>query len=198
MNEGYYKEIFDRYGGIMRAKQLDAEKVFYAKRQRLIKNGYVEKVRTGYYQWVDPEDFSEIDTVKRLFPDAIFCMDTALIYYGYSDRIPREWHVAVSKDSGKSRFRIDIPRVRAYYVEPSLLEIGLTTGEKDGHSLRIYDRERVICDCLRYRKKIDREIFTKAIRTYVMDPQKNLHRLLEYAEQLRVKKIATDLIDVWL
>ena len=198
MNEGYYKEIFDRYGGMMRAKQLDAEKVFYAKRQKLIQNGYIEKVRTGYYQWIDPEDFSEVGTVKRLFPDAIFCMDTALLHYGYSDRTPMEWHLAVSKDSGKSRFNIDYPHVKAYYLEPTLLEMGLTTGEKDGHIIRIYDRDRVICDCLRYRNKMDKEIFNKAIRAYVTDPHKNIPRLLGYAERLRVKKVAVDLIGVWL
>ena len=198
MNAGYYKEIFDRYDGMMRAKQLDAEKVFYTKRQKLIQNGYIEKVRTGYYQWIDPEDFSEVGTVKRLFPDAIFCMDTALLHYGYSDRTPMEWHLAVSKDSGKSRFKIAYPHVKAYYLEPTLLEMGLTTGEKDGHSIRIYDRDRVICDCLRYRNKMDREMFNKAIRAYVTDPQKNIPRLLDYAERLRVKKVAVDLIGVWL
>ena len=198
MNAGYYKEIFDRYDGMMRAKQLDEEKVFYAKRQKLIQNGYIEKVLTGYYQWIDPEDFSEVGTVKRLFPDAIFCMDTALLHYGYSDRTPMEWHLAVSKDSGKSRFKIDYPHVKAYYLEPTLLEMGLTTGEKDGHSIRIYDRDRVICDCLRYRNKMDREMFNKAIRAYVSDPQKNISRLMDYAERLRVKKVAVDLIGVWL
>lgn len=198
MDAGYYKEIFDRYDGMMRAKQLDEEKVFYAKRQKLIQHGYIEKVRTGYYQWIDPEDFSEVGTVKRLFPDAIFCMDTALLYYGYSDRTPLEWHLAVSKDSGKSRFKIDYPHVKAYYLEPTLLEMGLTTGEKDGHSIRIYDRDRVICDCLRYRNKMDREMFNKAIRAYVTDPQKNISRLMDYAERLRVKKVAVDLISVWL
>ena len=198
MNAGYYKEIFDRYDGMMRAKQLDAEKVFYAKRQKLIQNGYIEKVRTGYYQWIDPEDFSEVGTVKRLFPDAIFCMDTALLHYGYSDRTPMEWHLAVSKDSGKSRFKIDYPHVKAYYLEPTLLEMGLTTGEKDGRIIRIYDRDRVICDCLRYRNKMDKEIFNKAIQNYIADPGKNIPNLLAYASALRVKTPVKELIGVWL
>ena len=94
----YYKEIFDRYGGMMRAGQLEQEHIFYRVRQQLIEGGYIEKVRRGYYQWVDPEDFSEVGTITRLFPDAILCMDTALRYYGYSDRTPGSWHLAVSKD----------------------------------------------------------------------------------------------------
>ena len=194
----YYKEIFDRYGGMMRAGQLEQEHIFYRVRQQLIEGGYIEKVRRGYYQWVDPDDFSEVGTITRLFPDAILCMDTALRYYGYSDRTPGSWHLAVSKDSGKSRFHIDYPFVRPYYVEPALLELGLTTGEMDGHTVRIYDKDRVVCDCLRYRNKMDKEIFNKAVRNYINDPGKSIPKLLEYAQPLRVKKIAKDLIGVWL
>ena len=120
-----YKKIFERYGGIMRTKDLQKEKVQYRALQRLIDQGAVEKVRYGYYQWIDPEDFSEFVTVSRLFPDAVFCMETALRYYGYSDRNPTEWHMAVSKDSGKSRFKIDYPFVKPYYVDPACLEVGL-------------------------------------------------------------------------
>ena len=197
-NISYYKEIFDRYGGMMRAKNLEKEHIFYVVRQQLITDGYIEKVRRGYYQWVDHEDFSEVSTITRLFPDAILCMETALRYYGYSDRNPADWHLAVNKDSGKSRFNIDYPFVKPYYIEPALLELGLITGEMDGHTVRIYDKDRVICDCLRYRNKMDKEIFNKAIQNYISDPGKSIPKLLEYAGPLRVKKIAKDLIGVWL
>lgn len=194
----YYKSVFDKYGGMMRTTQLAEEKIFYPQREKLIADGYVEKIRRGYYQWMNPDDFSEVGTVIRLFPDAILCMDTALRYYGYSDRTPGDWHLAVSKDSGKSRFKIDYPFVKPYYVEPSLLELGLTTGTMDGHTIRIYDKDRLICDCLRYRNKMDKEIFNKAIQNYIADPEKSIPKLMEYAGPLRVKKLAKDLIGVWL
>ena len=194
----YYKSIFDKYGGMMRTTQLAEEKIFYPQREKLIADGYVEKIRRGYYQWVNPDDFSEVGTVIRLFPDAILCMDTALYYYGYSDRTPGDWHLAVSKDSGKSRFKIDYPFVKPYYVEPAVLELGLTTGTMDGHAIRIYDKDRLICDCLRYRNKMDKEIFNKAIQKYIADPEKSIPKLMEYAGPLRVKKLAKDLIGVWL
>ena len=194
----YYKSIFDKYGGMMRTTQLAEEKIFYPQREKLIADGYVEKIRRGYYQWINPDDFSEVGTVIRLFPDAILCMDTALRYYGYSDRTPGDWHLAVSKDSGKSRFRIDYPFVKPYYVEPAVLELGLTTGTMDGHAIRIYDKDRLICDCLRYRNKMDKEIFNKAIQKYIADPEKSIPKLMEYAGPLRVKKLAKDLIGVWL
>lgn len=193
-----YKKIFERYGGMMRTKDLQKEKIQYRTLQRLIDQEVVEKVRYGYYQWINPEDFSEVGTVIRLFPDAVFCMETALRYYEYSDRTPAEWHLAVSKDSGKSRFKIDYPFVKPHYMEPSWLEVGLTSGTMDGHKVRIYDKDRVICDCLRYRNKMDKEIFNKAVQRYIADPEKSIPHLLEYAEVLRVKKIVKELIGVWL
>lgn len=193
-----YKKIFDRYGGMMRTKDLQKEKIQYRTLQRLIDQEVVEKVRYGYYQWINPEDFSEVGTVIRLFPDAVFCMETALRYYEYSDRTPAEWHLAVSKDSGKSRFKIDYPFVKPHYMEPSWLEVGLTSGTMDGNKVRIYDKDRVICDCLRYRNKMDKEIFNKAVQRYIADPEKNIPHLLEYAEVLRVKRIVKELIGVWL
>jgi len=125
-------------------------------------------------------------------------MDTALFYYGYSDRTPNAWHLAVSKDSGKSRFKIDYPSVRPYFVEPYLLNLGLTSGDIDSNPVRIYDKERTICDCLRYRNKMDREIFVKAIQGYVNDTSKNIPRLMNYAKKLRATNTVKNLVGVWL
>ena len=49
-----------------------------------------------------------------------------------------------------------------------------------------------------YRNKMDKEIFNKAIQNYIADPEKSIPKLMEYAGPLRVKKLAKDLIGVWL
>ncbi len=115
------KEIFTARNGIMRTGELHDEHLYYNDIQALINRGIIEKVRYGYYQLIDSEDLSEVLVITRLFPDAILCMDTALFYYRYSDRTPLAWHLAVSKDSGKSRFNIDYPFIKPYYIEPSIL-----------------------------------------------------------------------------
>lgn len=192
------KEIFQRYGGIMRTSQLSKEKIYYPNITFLIKEGVVEKVRTGYYQWIDGENLSEAATIVRLFPDGILCMETALRHYGYSDRTPAEWHIAVNKYSNRNRFKIDYPFVKPYFVAPDLLEIGLCEQEIDGNKVRMYDKERVICDCLRYRNKMDKEIFNKAIQGYVSDTSKSIPKLMEYAEPMRCQTLAKNLIGIWL
>ena len=192
------KQIFDEHGGMLRTRELYAHKVFYNDVQQLVKDGLVEKIRYGYYQWIDEDNPSEARLINQLFPDGILNMDTALFYYGYSDRTPNAWHLAVSKDSGKSRFKIDYPFVHPYFVEPDLLSLGLTSGDIDSNPVRIYDKERTICDCLRYRNKMDREIFVKAIQGYVNDTSKNIPRLMNYAKKLRATNTVKNLVGVWL
>ena len=192
------KEIFAQHGGIMRRTELSQEKIYYHEITKLINEGFIEKVRTGYYQWIDMDNLSEVITVNRLFPDGILCMDTALRHYGYSDRTPAEWHIAVSKYSNRTRFKIDYPFVKPYFVAPDVLEIGLCEQEIDGNKVRMYDKERVICDCLRYRNKMDKEIFNKAIQGYVRDTSKSIPKLMEYSVPLRCQKLVKDLIGVWL
>ena len=192
------KKMFADHSGMLRTSDLSHARIYYKDIQMLIEKGLIEKIRTGYYQWIDQDSPGEVVTISQLFPDAILCMETALLYYGYSDRTPRQWTLAVSKDSSKSRFKIDYPFVKPYYVEPNLLEIGLTSGFIDDHVVRIYDKERVICDCLRYVNKMDKEIFNKAIRNYVNDPQKDISRLTQYAKLFRVQSKVKNLIGVWI
>lgn len=192
------KSLFENNNWMLRTSELYAERIFYSDIQKLISDGIIEKVRYGYFQWHDEEIQSEAATVTRLFPDAVFCMDTALFYYRYSDRTPLAWHLSVSKDSGKSRFRLDYPFLKPYFIEPSLLKIGMTTGDMDGIAIPIYDKERTICDCLRYSGKMDKELFRKAVRSYVEDPKKDIQRLMEYAKKLRVTQKVKTLIGVWL
>ena len=192
------KDIFEGHNGIMRTHELYEVHVFYNDIKLLIDRGIIEKIRYGYYQWIDSENLSEAVTVTRLFPDAIMCMDTALFYYRYSDRTPLAWHLAVSKDSNKSRFKIDYPFIKPYYIEPSILGLGAVDGEMDGNPVRIYDKERTICDCLRYMGKMDKEIFNKAIRCYVEDNEKNIPRLSDYAKKLRIAQKVKTIIGVWM
>ncbi len=192
------KKIFDTHDGIMRTKELSEYGIYYKLLCQLMQDGYVEKIRYGYYQWQDDRSFSEAATIVKLFPDAILCMETALQYYGYTDRTPAAWCLAVDKNSTKSRFDIGYPAIKPFYMQAKLLEIGVESCIIDDISMKIYDRERVICDCLRQMNKMDVEIYNKAIQAYVKDPKKNIPRLMIYAKKLRTEKKVRTTIGVWL
>ena len=76
--------------------------------------------------------------------------------------------------------------------------LGETIGKIDFIDVRIYDRDRTICDVLRNMNKMDKEIFNKAIQGYGKDPKKNIPNLMKYAKILRIQKRVRDLIGVWL
>lgn len=192
------RDIFSKHNYVMTTAELKSAKLYYADIQWLMEEGLIEKVKRGYYHWIHEFDGSEIAIINRLFPDAVLCMETALFYYRYSDRTPAEWHIAIDKNASRQRTKIEYPFVKAYRVEQALLSIGETKGEIDFTEVRIYDRDRTICDVLRNMNKMDKEIFNKAIQNYVKDPKKNIPNLMQYAKKLRVQKRVKDLIGVWL
>ena len=64
--------------------------------------------------------------------------------------------------------------------------------------LAVYDRERTICDCFKYRTKLDNEMFNKALNAYAADKKKNLRNLSSYAKKMRVYKKLMDVMEVLL
>lgn len=136
--------------------------------------------------------------IARLFPDARLCMESALYAYGYIREKPYGWHLAVDKNTSKSRFKMDYPKVIPYYTEPEALELGSTTIEQNGLTFQIYDKERMICDCLKYEAKLDRAIFREAVQSYIRDNDKDISMLMEYARARKVTGKVQSLIGVWL
>lgn len=198
MDERNYQDIFQKYGGIMRTYELKKEGIPYRILQNLIHEGSVEKIKYGYYQWQDEKAFSEASVLTSLFPEAIVCDMSAVMYYGYTDRVPGEWHVAVDNRTARNKFKMDFPKIKPHFIDKDRLDIGVTDGTIDGITVKIYDRERVVCDCLRHVNKMDGEIFNTVIQRYVRDEHKNAARLMRYAKMLGVEKKTRGMIGVWL
>ncbi|MCM1262512.1 MAG: type IV toxin-antitoxin system AbiEi family antitoxin domain-containing protein [Butyrivibrio sp.] len=192
------EKLFNQHHYIMTTAELLEAKLYYADIKQLLDAGLIERVKRGYYHWIEDCGESEVVMINHLFSDAVFCMETALFYYGYSDRNPTEWNFAIDRNVSKQRTKIDYPFIKAYRVESELVTLGETEGQIDFQKVRIYDRDRTICDVLRNMNKMDKEIFNKAIQGYVKDPKKNISNLMEYAKILRVQKRVKDLIGVWL
>lgn len=192
------KKVFDSNNGYASTDEIRKRGIAYSDIQKHLKAGKIKRIRRGFYKWHITDETNEAATVAGLFPDGVLCMDTALFHYGYSDRTPAEWHIAVDKDSSKIRFNISYPFVKPYYFEPDKLIIGITKEMINGIEVSMYDRDRVICDCLRNINKMDKEIFNKAIQSYVADSQKNISNLTAYAKKLHVYKKVQSWIGVWL
>lgn len=160
--------------------------------------GYIERIRHGYYALANSNEIPEEQLIKTLLPEAIVCVESALFHYGYSDFAPRTWALAVPRTMTKTKISIDVIPFKPYYIQNKLHEFGKTYEDFNGISLPVYDRERTICDCFKYRTKLDNEIFNKAINAYVADDKKNLSNLSRYAKEMKVYTKVMDLMEVLL
>ncbi len=198
MNVEKFKEVFDKNNGVIKLSDFTSEGYHNTVLSKLIELGYITKIKTGYYEWLYDEPVSDAVIINKLYPEGIVCMDSALFIYGYTDRTPREWHIAVSKNNSKSRYRIDYPIMKFYFIIDAYFKFGITEIEYEGHSISIFDRDRTMCDVIRYEKKMDKETFNKAIRSYVIDPKKNIGKLFDYAEAMNIKKKVSTIIGMWM
>ena len=125
-------------------------------------------------------------------------MASALYYHGYTSIPPLNWNIAVDKDTSKSRFEIGYPFVKPYYYEADQLMIGAVRVAMGSCEMYVYDKERTICDCLKFENKLERGLYNQAIRAYIDDKSKNPGVLYEYAKKRRIYKKAKDILGIWL
>ena len=185
-------------GGIAKTSDLVAAGVSANKLKEFADNGTLLRVRHGYYQLAEDLDILEAQYIASLLPEGIVCVESALFFYGYSDFAPRAWTIAVPRSIPLTKLRLEAVPIKAYFIQKDFLDIGKTTEPFDGVTLSIYDRERTICDCFKYRARLDSETFSKAINGYVADDRKDLSKLSKYAKSLGLYKRVTELMEVML
>ena len=192
------RNVIESKGGIAKSADFVAAGIRAVDVVSLCNAGYLDRVRHGYYQIAEQNEAMEEQMLAALIPQGIVCVESALFYYGYSDFTPRKWSVAVPRTISRTKLDVDTLPLQTYFVQQDLYELGKTTGDFHGVTLPVYDRERTICDCFKYRSRLDTELFSKAQNAYVNDPQKNLSNLSIYAKKLRVYKKVVELMEVLL
>ena len=165
----------------------------------LCKQGYLKRVKKGYYKPAVGDEPKEELILSKLMIHGVVCAESALFYYGYSDFAPGEWSIAVPRSCSRTvkAIRAEVP-VKAYYVQNPVYHLGETAGTFNGVTLPVYDRERTVCDCFKYRTKLDNEIFNKAVNAYAIDEKKNLANLSKYAKEMGVYKKMMSVMEVLL
>ena len=190
------RDVIESKGGIAKSADFVAAGIRAVDVVSLCNAGYLDRVRHGYYQMAEQNEATEEQMLATLIPQGIVCVESALFHYGYSDFAPRKWSVAVPRTISRTKLDVDALPLQTYFVQQDLYELGKTTGDFHGVTLPVYDRERTICDCFKYRSRLDTELFSKALNAYVNDTQKNLSNLSIYAKKLRVYKKVVELMEV--
>ena len=182
------KRVISEMGGIARTADFAAAGLHNYDVSEFCKSGYITRIKHGYYYLAEDKNISEEQILAALLPEGIACVESALFYYGYSDFAPRKWTIAVPRTIAKSKLRLDAVPIRPYYIQNENFDLGVTTGDFSGVKLKVYDKERTICD----------EMFVKAINAYAADNNKNLSNLSTYAKKMKVYKKVFDTMEVIL
>lgn len=192
------KNVFKNIGSIVKTADFKAAGLSNYDVAKLCKDGIIERIRNGIYRLPENYGISEEQLISMLLPHGIVCVESALFFYGYSDFTPREWSIAVPRTFRNQISNMHEVPVKAYYIQKEYINLGKTDGNFNGVTLPVYDRERTICDCFKYRTKLDNETFNKALNAYVADDKKNINNLSKYAKEMRVYSKMMSVMEVLL
>ena len=192
------RKVIVNKGGVAKSADFVAAGIRAVDIVNLCNAGYLDRVRHGYYQMAEQSEITEEQLLATLIPEGVVCVESALFRYGYSDFAPRKWSVAVPRSVSRAKLDVDTLPIQTYYVQQDIYDLGKTIADFNGVELSVYDRERTICDCFKYRSRLDNELFSKALTAYANDPKKNLTNLSVYAKKLRVYKKVIELMEVLL
>ena len=161
---------------------------------KLIKENKIERVSRGVYIKKN-ELVDEFVILQSKSKNAIYSNTTALYLHGFSNRIPIKYDITINSGYNGSLQKED--NVNLFYTKRELLELGVIDYKLDsGNIIRVYDLDKTICDIIKNKKKIDAEIFNKAIRGYFYSKKKNALKLYEYAKKMNIYNKVMDTFEL--
>lgn len=180
------EKIAEENHGVIKTSAVEAEGISRPMLRKYVEEGKLEQVRKGLY--VRTDDLAdEFAMVQFQSSKAIFSYGTALYLWGLSDRTPHRFDITVPQGTNISRFKRDNPTIRCHYVQPEVYDVGITEIlSPQGAIVRLYDKERCICDLIRDKDKVDIQIYTQAIKDY-FNTKADRRKLLKYSKVLGVE-----------
>jgi predicted transcriptional regulator of viral defense system len=153
---------------------------------RQVKAGQLQRVARGVY--TSASSYEAVVVSSLAHPQAILTLKTALQIYGLSDSFPlAPFDLAFKAGSRKS---LD-PNLHQYFISSALFPLGETIYKWEGYSLAIYDKERLLIEIFRFRKRLDPDTYKRAIFFYRDLANSNRFlssRFEEYAQHFPNKK----------
>ena len=67
-----------------------------------------------------------------------------------------------------------------------------------GTNIKVYDVEKTICDIIKYKNKVDAEIFRKALKNHIKSKNKNLSKLAKYAKIMNIERKVNEYMEFLL
>lgn len=161
---------------------------------RYVKENSMERVARGIYitedVWPD-----ELYIMQMRSAAIIFSGETALYLHNLIDREYSE--ICVTVPTGYNATHLKSDNLQVKYAARDVYELGICmVSSSSGNMVRVYDKERCICDLIANRNKTEVQNFQTAIKEYMAGKDKKLSKLIEYAEELGIREEVMKYVEV--
>ena len=142
-----YQECLDKYGSDYRLK-------------KEIRRGTLFMKEKGIYS--TKRNTSEIDVIMRKYPKTVCTGKSAFYYHSLTDVIPDHYHLATRRTDT----RIKDPRIIQSFQKDEIFDAGITEIQYNNSSIRIYDKERMLIELMRFKSRIPMDYYKEIINNY--------------------------------
>lgn len=196
---GLTDEILDiarRNNGIVTASQVTQAGLQRRLLTAAVEAGLLIKADRGIYIMADVWG-DEYVIAQYRFSRGIFSHGTALYLAGLSDRMPlrlcmtfpRGYNTKCASEAG----------IDAKTIRQELLALGaISVPTPYGNQVAAYEVERSLCDMLNARGEPDTQVLNPAMKAYLRSGEKDIAKLLSYADQLGVLPKVRNYLEVLL
>lgn len=178
-------EIFQRNKGYARTSDVLNAGIHNHYLNVLVKEGKAVKIKRGLYRLTSVSVDDELEEVSRIIPGGVVCLFSAWNYYQLSDFVPPEYHIAIEKS--RKVTLPDYPPIKVYYWSEKYWRIGITKVTIGNAGISIYEKEKSVCDAIRFRNKIGKDVEKEVLKNYLKERDRDIDKLLHFARLLRVE-----------
>lgn len=171
-------QIFQKAGGILTMSEALRLKIHRRELYALRDKGCLEVISRGLYKLKKMKEPSLPDyiPVAKKIPNGVICLISALSFHEITTQIPHFVYVALPKDAHKPV--ISYPPMRFFWYSEKLLTTGVYVHKIGCITVKIFDIEKTLIDCIKFRNKIGMDIVLEALKMYWQRKNINLEKLV--------------------
>ena len=172
--------------GVIKANEAIKKHIHPRTLYSLRNKGVLEQISYGLYK-LKQNKISHPDfvTVALRVPDGVICLISALAFHNLTTQIPHQVWMAVKR--GAHRPRIDCPPISIHQFSKRSFFSGVDKYTFDKIPVKIYNPEKTIVDCFKFRNKIGMNIVLEALAFYRERKTFNPSKLIQYAKICRIE-----------
>lgn len=181
---------------IFSVQELKEKGFSYYKINQMVHQGMLIKLNKKFYENTTFQgEESDFYYAYAFVPGGVVCLRSAAVYYNLSNYMPDAIDVAIPRKARISTLP-DWPELHVCYFTDERFEVGIETIKDGNNQFRIYDIEKTVVDMVFYREKMGIEETKEVLTTYLHQNNRNLNRLMRYAQMLKCGDVMRNYLEV--